>query len=111
MVRNIIYTVIFAVIVTVVWQVGSILLEKRNTIMLIEKHANSPKQYGYYDGMINKMLKEDLEKRGLPTEFTVEKSEEGGKNVRIIYHYNGVAAVFGYTYYEMNEIITAETKH
>ena len=111
MVRNIIYTIIFAVIVTVSWQVGSILIEKGNITKLLEKHANSTKQYGYYDGMINKKLAEDLKPRGLPTDFMVEKLEEGRKKVSISYQYNGVASVFGYSYYQMNEIITVETKN
>ena len=112
MVRNIIYTVIFAVIVTVSWQIGSILLQKQTVTMLLEKHANSTKQYGYYDGMIEKNLEKDLKHKGLPTVFTIEVQKEGVRGkVRISYRYFRVASVFGYPYYQMDETITAETEN
>jgi len=109
MVRNIIYAIIFAAIVTASWQIGSILLEKREIIYLLQDHANSIKKYNYRDGMIENSLEKDLKKEGLPTNFTIVVLEQRRK-VRISYRYNRVASVFGYPYYHMDETITAETK-
>ncbi|MFH0782853.1 MAG: hypothetical protein V2B20_13020 [Pseudomonadota bacterium] len=108
MVRNIIYAVIFAAIVTVSWQIGSILLEKKDVTFLLESHANNIKKFDYYDGMIQKEMTIDLKKEGLPTEFTVEILEK--RKVRISYQFNRIASIFGYPYYQVNETITAETK-
>ena len=108
MVRNIIYAVIFAAILTVSWQIVSILLEKQEVTILLQSHANNIKRFDYYDGMIQNRLTIDLKKEGLPTEFTVEMLEE--RKVRISYQFNRIASIFGYPYYQVNETITAETK-
>ena len=108
--RTIIYTVIFAVIVTVSWQVGSILIEEKVVTYLIEGHASNIKRWNYHHGMIKERLERDLKDMGLPTEFTIEMLEER-KKVRISYHYNRVASLFGYPYYQVDETITAETKN
>ena len=112
MIRNIIYAVIVAAVVTVSWQVGSILLEKRGITYLLEEQANSVKKYQYTDGMIEYNLEKELKQKGLPTQYTIEVLEEGNKGkVRISYRYNRVASVFGYPYYQVDETISAETKN
>jgi len=106
MVRNIIYTLILAAIVVPSWQIGSIILDKKNIVYMLEEHAIS---FGRYrqDEIVKNNLKKDLELKGLPTDFTYEVLERG--KVKITYQYFGAATVFGYTYYQTAETLSAET--
>jgi hypothetical protein len=108
MVRNIVYAVIFAAIVTVSWQIGSIILEKKEIAILLQAHSNTINRYDYRDGMIQNELTTDLKEKGLPTQFTVEMLEK--RKVRISYQYIRSASIFGRPYFQVNETITAETK-
>jgi hypothetical protein len=107
MIRNIIYTVMFVVIVVPSWQIGSIMMEKLTVTHMLEERANSAKKYNYSERAAKDSLKMNLELEGLPTEFTFEVLE--GRKVRISYQYYGAATVFGYTYYQTSETLSAET--
>ena len=106
MVRNIIYTLIFAAIVVPSWQIGSIILEKQSVGYMLEEHAVSIKKYDQ-DEIVKNNLKKDLALRGLSTEFTYEVLER--RKVKITYQYFGAATVFGYTYYQTAETFSAQT--
>ncbi|MBW1634850.1 MAG: hypothetical protein JRJ68_01120 [Deltaproteobacteria bacterium] len=108
MIQNIIYTVIFVMIVVPSWQVGSIKMEKITVAHMLEEQADSVKKYNYSERVAKNTLKKNLEIKGLPTEFTFEVLE--GSKVRISYQYYGDATVFGYTYYQTSETLSAETK-
>ena len=108
MVKNIIYIVILAVIGVPSWQVGGVMLEKKNTGYMLQEQANSIKRYQRPD-LIEKQLRKNLELMGLPTEFTFESL--GQKKVKIGYTYYGAAIIFGYTYYDTTldmEVVTEE---
>ena len=107
MVRNIIYALILAAIVVPSWQIGSIILDKKNIGYMLEEHAISIGKYRQQDEIVKNNLKKDLELKGLPTDFTYEVLERG--KVKITYQYFGAATVFGYTYYQTAETLSAET--
>ena len=107
MVRNIIYAVILAAIVVASWQIGNIILEKKNIVYMLEEHAISAKKYSSRLEILQNNLKKNLELKGLPTEFTFEVLE--GRKVKIGYQYNGAATVLGYTYYQTSETLSAVT--
>ncbi len=107
MIRNIIYTVMFVVIVVPSWQIGSIIMEKQTVTHMLEEQANSAKKYNYSERAAKHTLKMNLELKGFPTEFTFEVLER--KKVRISYQYYGAAIIFGYTYYQTSETLSAET--
>ena len=107
MVRNIVSAVILAAIVVASWQIGSIILEKQSVVYMLEEQANSIKKYRVEH--VKNNLKKKLELKGLPTEFTFEVLEGQGRKVKIIYQYNGAATVFGYTYYQTAETLSAVT--
>lgn len=106
MVRNIINAVILAIIVVPSWQIGSILMEKYNVTVMLQEKANSIRRYNRVE-IIQNNLKKDLEFKGLPTESTIEAME--GQKIKIIYQYYGAATVFGYTYYQTFETLSAVT--
>ena len=108
MVRNIVSAVILAAIVVASWQIGSIILEKQSVVYMLEEQANSIKKYR--NELVKNNLKKKLELKGLPTEFTFEVLEgQGRRKGKIIYQYNGAATVFGYTYYQTAETLSAVT--
>jgi len=107
MIQNIISTVIFVMIVVPSWQIGSIMMEKKTVTHMLEEQAFSAKKYRYSERASKDTLKMNLEHKGLPTEFTFEVLE--GSKVRISYQYYGAATVFGYTYYQTSETLSAET--
>ena len=107
MIRNIMYTVMFVVIVVPSWQIGSIITKKLTVTHMLEEQANSPKKYNYSERVAKDTLKMNLELKGFPPEFTFEVLE--GRKVRISYQYYGAATVFGYTYYQTSETLSAET--
>lgn len=109
MVRNIVYAVILAAIVVSSWQIGSIILEKQSVVYMLKEQANSIKKYR--DEHVKNNLKKKLELKGLPTEFTFEVLEGRRRKVKIIYQYNGAATVFGYTYYQTAETLSAVTAY
>ncbi|MCI5160116.1 MAG: hypothetical protein D3906_17180 [Candidatus Electrothrix sp. AUS1_2] len=107
MVKNIIYIVIAAVIGVPSWQIGTVMLEKKKTVYMLQEQANSIKKYNNAD-LVKSHLKENLELMELPTEFSFETLEQ--RKVKIGYTYYGAATIFGYTYYEVNEDIEAVTE-
>lgn len=107
MIGNIIYTVIFIMIVVPSWQIGSIKMEKMDVTHILQEHANNANKYNYSEKVTKDALKRDLEREGLPSEFTFEALE--GRKVRISYQYHDAATVFGYTYYQTSETLSAET--
>jgi len=96
MVKNIIYIIIVAVIGIPSWQIGSIMLEKKNTGYMLQEQANTIKRHHRPD-LIKKYVKENLELAGLPAKFSFEAL--GSNKVKIGYTYHGAATIFGYTYY------------
>ncbi len=107
MIQNIIYAVIFVMIVVSSWQIGSIIMEKKTVTHMLEVQANSAKKYNYSERDAEDTLKKNLELKGFPTEFSFEVLERS--KVRISYQYYGAATVFGYTYYQTSETLSAET--
>ncbi|MCW5213395.1 hypothetical protein VU04_10855 [Desulfobulbus sp. TB] len=107
MVKNIIYILIVAVIGVPSWQIGTVILEKKQVTYLIQEQANKIKKYDNPD-LVKKYLKENLEIMNLPTEFSFKSLER--RKVKIGYTYNGDATIFGYTYYEVEEKIEAITE-
>ena len=106
MVQNIICAVILAAIVVPSWQIGSIIMEKQSVAHMLEEQANSAKNRRRGEPIENK-VKKNLELKGLSTEFTLEVLE--GRKVKISYQYYGAATVFGYTYYQTSETLSAIT--
>jgi hypothetical protein len=106
MVRNIISAVILTIIVVPSWQIGSIIMEKQSVTYMLQEKANSIKRYSRVETIQNN-LKKDLELKGLPTESTFEAME--GRKIKISYQYYGAATVFGYTYYQTTETLSAVT--
>jgi hypothetical protein len=107
MIRNIINAVILAIIVLPSWQIGSIIMEKKNVTVMLQEKANSIRKYNNPVETIQNNLKKDLELKGLATQSTIE-AMEGGK-IKISYQYYGAATVFGYTYYQTTETLSAVT--
>ena len=106
MVRNIINAVILAIIVVPSWQIGSIIMEKKSVNFMLQEKANSIKRYNRVE-IVQNNLKKDLELKGLPTGSTFEAME--GRKIKISYQYYGAATVFGYTYYQTTETLSAVT--
>ena len=107
MIRNIIYAIILAAIVVPSWQIGHIIMEKVSIAQMLQEQANSIKRSNHPPDSIQKNLKNDLDLKGLPTEFTFEVLER--RKVKIGYQYNGAATVFGYTYYQTAETLSVVT--
>ncbi|MCI5160687.1 MAG: hypothetical protein D3917_01420 [Candidatus Electrothrix sp. AX5] len=97
MVKNIIYIIILAVIGVPSWQIGTVILEKKQVGYMLQEQANSIKRYQRPD-LVKKGVKEGLAAMELPEKFTFESL--GLKKVKIGYTYSGDATVFGYTYYD-----------
>ena len=107
MVKNIIYIIILAVIGIPSWQIGRIMLEKKNTGYMLQEQANTIKRYQRPD-LVEKNTKESLELMGLPANFSFEIL--GPRKVKIGYKYHGAATIFGYTYYNTTVDITVRTE-
>lgn len=107
MVRNILITLVLVLICVPSWQIGSIMIQKKQIGHLLEEQANSIKRYDNED-IVKKNLKEQLEIMGLPSNFTFERPERW--KVKIKYEYNAAASVFGHTYYEVSETLEASTE-
>jgi hypothetical protein len=107
MIRNIVYSIMLVAIVVPSWQIGSIIMEKQSVAHLLKEQANSVKSYSYSERGTKNTLKKKLTLKGLPTEFFFEALER--KKVKISYQYYGAATVFGYTYYQTSETLSAET--
>ena len=88
------------------WQIGSIIWEKRSVTFMLQEKANSIRRYNRVETVQNN-LKKDLELRGLPTVSIFEAME--GRKIKISYQYYGAATVFGYTYYQTIETLSAVT--
>ena len=106
MVRNIISAVILAIILVPSWQIGSIIMEKQSVTFMLQEKANSIRRYNRVE-IVQNNLKKDLELKGLPTVSTFEAME--GRKIKISYQYYGAATVFGYTYYQTTETLSAVT--
>jgi len=106
MVRNIISAVILAIILVPSWQIGSIIMEKQSVTFMLQEKANSIRRYNRVE-IVQNNLKKDLELKGLHTESTFEDVE--GRKIKISYQYYGAATVFGYTYYQTTETLSAVT--
>ena len=106
MMRNIINAIILAIIVVPSWQIGSIIWEKKSLTFMLQEKANSTRKHNRV-GTVQDNLKKDLELRGLPTQSTIEAME--GRKIKISYQYYGTATVFGYTYYQTIETLSAVT--
>ena len=109
MIMNIIYAVFLTMIVVPSWQIGSTIMEKKSVTHMLQEQANNTNNYRYSESVSKNTLKKNLELKGLPTEFTFEVLE--GRKVRISYQYYGAATVFGYTYYQTSETLSAQTTH
>jgi hypothetical protein len=107
MVKNIIYIVILAVIGVPSWQIGTVLLEKKQVGYMLQEKANSIKRYQRPD-LVQKGIKEGLAAMELPEEFKFESL--GQKKVKIGYKYYGDATVFGYTYYDTTDDMEVTTE-
>jgi len=107
MIRNIVNTVIFVMIVVPIGQIGSIIMDKITVTHMLEEQANNAKKYNSSERVAKDTLKRNLELKGFPSEFTLEVLE--GSKFRISYQYYGAATVFGYTYYQTSETLSAET--
>ena len=105
--NSIIWTVIFLMIAVPSWQIGSVLMEKTSVTYLLREHVAKAKKTNYSEKTAKANLKMDLERKGLPSEFTLEVL--GRRKVKISYQYYGTATVFGYTYYQTSETLIAET--
>ncbi len=97
MVKNFIYVVILAAIVVPSWQIGTIILQKKNVGYMLQKQANSIKSH-HRVKLIKESVKTNLETMKLPSTFSLE--ELSRKKVKIGYTYSGAASIFGYTYYQ-----------
>jgi hypothetical protein len=110
MVKNIIYIVIVAVIGVPSWQIGTVMLEKKKTHVMLQEQVNRIKKHNKPE-LVKKYIKENLELMGLPTEFSFKSPER--VKVQVNYTYHGNATIFGYTYYEVEEemeVITEDGK-
>ena len=106
MIRNIISAVILAIILVPSWQIGSIIMEKQSVTFMLQEKANSIRRYNRVE-IVQNNLKKDLALKGLPAESTFEVME--GRKIKISYQYYGAATVFGYTYYQTTETLSAVT--
>ena len=106
MVRNIINVIILAIIVVPSWQIGSVIWEKQSVTYMLQEKANSIKRYGVK--IIQNNLEKDLKLKGLHT-VSIFEAMEGGK-IQISYQYYGAATLFGYTYYQTSETLSAVTE-
>ena len=107
MVKNIIYIIIVAVIGIPSWQIGGIMLEKKNVTHTLREQANSIKRH-HQPELVKKHTKEDLELMGLPATFSFEAL--GSNKIKLGYTYYGAAIIFGYTYYDTTEDMEAVTE-
>ncbi|MCI5125238.1 MAG: hypothetical protein D3925_12380 [Candidatus Electrothrix sp. AR5] len=108
MVKNIIYIIIIAVIGIPSWQIGVIMLEKKNTGYMLQEQVNSIKRH-HNPELVKKHVKENLELAGLPAKFSFEILKPN--KVKINYTYYGAAIILGYTYYDTTldmEVITED---
>ena len=108
MVRNIVIVLVLVLICVPSWQIGSIMIQKKQVGHLLEEQANSIKRVNGSEEMIKKNLKEQLEIMDLPSNFTLETT--GQREVKIKYEYNAAASIFGHTYYEVSETLEASTE-
>ena len=81
-------------------------MEKQSVTYMLQEKANSIRRYNRVE-IVQNNLKKDLELKGLPTESTFEAME--GRKIKISYQYCGAATVFGYTYYQTTETLSAVT--
>ena len=107
MVRNIVIVLILVLICVPSWQIGSIMIQKKQVTHLLEEQANSIKRYDNEDTVKNN-LKTQLEVMKLPSNFTFERPERW--KVKIKYEYNAAASIFGHTYYQVKETMEAVTE-
>ncbi len=107
MISNIIYAVILVLVAVPSWQIGTIQLDKVTITHKLEEQANNINRYNYSDKLAKDNVRDYLENKGLPTQFTYQQISED--KVRITYQYHGVATVFGYTYYQTSEMLSGET--
>lgn len=108
MVRNIVIVLILAVIGVPAWQIGRIMLEKKQVSYLLQEQANKIKKYD--EELVKSHLKEELKNRNLPTEFTFEVLEPRRK-LKISYNYSNTASLFGHTYWQTAEQFEAVTEY
>jgi Tfp pilus assembly protein PilE len=107
MVRNIIIVLILVAIGVPAWQIGGIMLERKQVRYAIQAHANSIKRY-QNEEVVKGNLKKELEVRNLPTVFNFEQLEM--QKVKIRYGYRAAATVFNFTYYQVSEEMEAVTE-
>jgi hypothetical protein len=107
MVRNIVIVLVLVFICVPSWQIGTILIQKKQVAHLLQEQSNSIKRYDNAD-LVKKNLKEQLEIMELPSSFAFERT--GRWEVKIKYEYNAAASVFGHTYYEVSETLEAVTE-
>lgn len=108
MVRNIVIVLVLVLICVPSWQIGSIMIQKKQVQHLLEEQANSIKRQSYNADMVKKNLKAQLEVMELPSNFTLESLARW--EIKIKYEYNAAASVFGHTYYEVSETLEASTE-
>ena len=73
---------------------------------MLQEKANSIRRYNRVE-IVQNNLEKDLELRGLPKMSIFEAME--GQKIKISYQYYGAATVFGYTYYQTAETLSAVT--
>ena len=73
---------------------------------MLQEKANSIRRYNRVE-IVQNNLEKDLELRGLPKMSIFEAME--GQKIKISYQYYGAATVFGYTYYQTAETLSAIT--
>ncbi|WP_417914926.1 hypothetical protein [Candidatus Electronema sp. JM] len=106
MVRNILIVVVLAIICVPSWQIGSIMIQKKSIRQTLHEHANKIKKYEV--DMVKDQLKKKLTEMQVPAEFKLEQKEQW--KIKLTYVYKASAAVFGHTYYQVNEQIVEETE-
>jgi Tfp pilus assembly protein PilE len=107
MVRNIVIVLILVLVGVPSWQIGTIMIQKKQVTHLLEEQANSIKRYDNEE-LVKKNLTKELELLKLPSAFTFEMLER--RKVKIGYKYKAAASIFGYTYYQVNESLEAVTE-
>ncbi len=107
MVRNILIALVLALICVPSWQIGTIMIQKKQLSNLLQEQANSIKRYDNEE-MVKKNLKEQLGVMKLSDKFTLERTDRW--QVKIKYEYNAAASVFGHAYYEVHETMEALTE-
>jgi Tfp pilus assembly protein PilE len=107
MLRNIIIVLILVAIGVPAWQIGGIMLERKQVRYALQEHANSIKRY-QNEELVKEHLKKDLEIRNLSTVFNFESLEM--QKVKIRYLYRAAASVFDFTYYQVSEDMEAVTE-